>query len=75
MIDRQSKIDPLAETGEHPNDSGGSIRLDDVTFAYPSRPTVKALQNVSLAFEAGKVTALVGASGSGKSTIVGLIER
>lgn len=75
MIDRQSKIDPLAGTGERPNDSGGSVRLDDVTFAYPSRPTVKVLQNVSLAFEAGKVTALVGASGSGKSTIVGLIER
>lgn len=66
MIDRQSKIDPLAETGERPNDSDGSVRLDDVTFAYPSRLTVKELQNVSLAFEAGKVTALVGASGSKK---------
>ena len=75
MIDRQSKIDPLAESGESPNDSDGSVRLDDVTFAYPSRPTVKVLQKVSLAFEAGKVTALVGASGSGKSTIFGLIER
>ena len=75
MIDRQSKIDPLAESGECPNDSDGSVRLDDVTFAYPSRPTVKVLQKVSLTFEAGKVTALVGASGSGKSTIVGLIER
>jgi ATP-binding cassette, subfamily B (MDR/TAP), member 1 len=75
MIDRQSKIDPLAETGERPSDSDGSVRLCDVTFAYPSRPTIKVLQNVSLTFEADKVTALVGASGSGKSTIVGLIER
>lgn len=75
IIDRQSKIDPLAETGERPNDSDGSVRLEDVTFAYPSRLTVKELQNVSLAFEAGKVTALVWSSGSGKSTIVGLIEH
>lgn len=75
MIDRKSKIDPLAETGKRPNDSDGSVRLDDVTFAYLSRLTVKVLQNFSLAFEAGKVTALAAASGSGKSTIVGLIER
>ncbi len=75
MIDRKSKIDPLDETGESPVDNDGSVQLCDVTFAYPSRPTIKVLQNISLNFEAGKVTALVGASGSGKSTIVGLIER
>ena len=75
MIDRQSKIDPLAELGECPNDSDGSVHLKNVTFAYPSRPTVKVLQKISLTFEAGKYTALVGSSGSGKSTIVGLIER
>ena len=75
MIDRKSKIDPLAETGKRPTDNDGAVQLRNVTFAYPSRPTTKVLQNVSLNFEAGKVTALVGASGSGKSTIVGLIER
>lgn len=51
------------------------IILEDVTFAYPSRPHVKILDNLSLRLEAGKTTAIVGPSGSGKSTIVGLIER
>ncbi|OAR02191.1 hypothetical protein LLEC1_03410 [Akanthomyces lecanii] len=49
--------------------------LENVTFAYPSRPHVKVLDNLSLTFERGKVTALVGPSGCGKSTIVGLLER
>ena len=51
------------------------IVFSDVTFAYPSRPHVKILNNLNLQIEAGKVTAIVGPSGSGKSTIVGLIER
>lgn len=51
------------------------ILLESVTFAYPSRPHNKVLDNLSMKFEAGKITAIVGASGSGKSTIVGLLER
>jgi len=51
------------------------IVFTDVTFAYPSRPHVKVLDDLNLKIEAGKVTAIVGPSGSGKSTIVGLIER
>ena len=51
------------------------ITFDSVNFAYPSRPHVKVLDNLSLRFERGKITAIVGASGSGKSTIVGLLER
>ena len=51
------------------------IVLDKVTFAYPSRPHVKILDELDLRIEAGKITAIVGPSGSGKSTIVGLIER
>ncbi|OAA55388.1 ABC transporter, transmembrane domain, type 1 [Cordyceps fumosorosea ARSEF 2679] len=51
------------------------IILQNVTFAYPSRPHVKVLDDLSLHFESGKTTAIVGPSGSGKSTIVGLIER
>ncbi|KAK5990313.1 ABC transporter BEA3 [Cladobotryum mycophilum] len=51
------------------------IILDKVTFAYPSRPHVKILDELDLRIEAGKITAIVGPSGSGKSTIVGLIER
>lgn len=51
------------------------IILKNVTFAYPSRPHVKVLDDLDLRIEAGKITAIVGPSGSGKSTIVGLIER
>src|ERR1019366_9328855 len=51
------------------------LRLSSVTFAYPSRPHVKVLDDLSVRFEPGKITAIVGASGSGKSTIVGLLER
>lgn len=51
------------------------IVLENVTFAYPSRPHVKILDDLNLRIEKGKITAIVGPSGSGKSTIVGLIER
>jgi len=51
------------------------IRFESVDFAYPSRPHVKVLDNLSVSFDSGKITAIVGASGSGKSTIVGLLER
>lgn len=55
--------------------SEGDLVLENVNFAYPVRPDVKVLNNLSVCFPAGKVTAIVGASGSGKSTIVGLLER
>jgi ATP-binding cassette subfamily B (MDR/TAP) protein 1 len=51
------------------------IVLDSVTFAYPGRPHVKVLDELSICFQSGKITAIVGASGSGKSTIVGLLQR
>lgn len=53
----------------------GEITLEDVTFAYPSRPTVQVVKNLNITFRAGKTAALVGASGSGKSTIISLVER
>lgn len=53
----------------------GDIELDDVNFAYPTRPGVQVLKNFSAKFAKGKTTALVGPSGSGKSTVVALLER
>ncbi|RSL43081.1 hypothetical protein CEP54_015233 [Fusarium duplospermum] len=52
-----------------------NIVFEGVTFAYPSRPHVKVLDNLDLTIATSKNTAIVGPSGSGKSTIVGLIER
>ncbi|KAF5008271.1 hypothetical protein FDECE_5435 [Fusarium decemcellulare] len=51
------------------------IVFENVTFAYPSRPHVKVLDDLNLRIEAGKINAVVGPSGSGKSTIIGLIQR
>lgn len=52
------------------------IRFDRVRFTYPSTETdVPALNDVSFTIPAGKTTALVGASGSGKTTIVNLLLR
>lgn len=53
----------------------GDIELRKITFAYPTRPNVKVLDDFSATFQSGKTTALVGPSGSGKSTIVGLLEQ
>ncbi|PBP24032.1 ABC transporter [Diplocarpon rosae] len=51
------------------------IVFENVNFTYPLRADVRVLANLNLRIPAGKMTAIVGASGSGKSTIVGLIER
>lgn len=53
----------------------GHIQFKDVCFSYPSRPDVAIFNNLNLDIPAGKIVALVGGSGSGKSTVVSLIER
>lgn len=75
LMDRQSAIDPFSEAGEKPKEVVGNIEFQGVTFSYPMRPSVAVLEDFCLKIPVGKVTALVGASGSGKSTIIGLIER
>ncbi|KAF5243746.1 hypothetical protein FANTH_8039 [Fusarium anthophilum] len=74
-IDRVSPLDSSSNEGEKLENIQGSIRLSKIKHIYPSRPEVTVMDDVSLEIPAGKVTALVGASGSGKSTIVGLVER
>ncbi|KAK1073519.1 GTPase-activating protein [Friedmanniomyces endolithicus] len=74
-IDRVSPLDPESDEGKKIENVEGTIELRNVKHIYPSRPEVVVMENVSLLVPAGKTTALVGASGSGKSTIVGLVER
>ncbi|KAL1878822.1 hypothetical protein VTK73DRAFT_7475 [Phialemonium thermophilum] len=74
-IDRVSPLDPTSDEGAKIENLKGTIRLENVKHIYPSRPEVVVMDNVTLTIPAGKTTALVGASGSGKSTIVGLVER
>jgi ABC-type multidrug transport system fused ATPase/permease subunit len=53
----------------------GQVSFEQVAFAYPSRPEVTVLKNLSFQAEEGKVVALVGPSGSGKTTIASLLLR
>ncbi|KAL4968151.1 P-loop containing nucleoside triphosphate hydrolase protein [Aspergillus stella-maris] len=75
VIDRKSKMNSLSCLGKRLPTITGHISLRNVSFAYPSRPTVKVLDDLSLDFEAGKTIAIVGSSGSGKSTIMALVSR
>ena len=53
----------------------GKITFENVTFAYPTRKDTPVLQNFNLGIPEGCVTAIVGHSGSGKSTIASILLR
>ncbi|KAF2427255.1 ABC multidrug transporter SitT [Tothia fuscella] len=74
-MDHVAPFDGTSDSvGERPIIEGG-IEVRDVSFTYPSRPEKPVLQNINLSFPAGKYSAIVGLSGSGKSTIAGLTTR
>ena len=75
VIDRNSPLDPSSDTGTTIPSLNGGIELRNVTHVYPSRRERLAMDDVSINIPAGKVTAVVGSSGSGKSSIIGLLER
>jgi ATP-binding cassette subfamily B (MDR/TAP) protein 1 len=58
-----------------PSQCNGEFAIHNITFAYPSRPTMPVLQDVSLFLPANETTFIVGGSGSGKSTIAQLLLR
>ena len=67
------KILPLRKI--KPSKCSGELALNKVSFAYPSRPTVTVLKDVSLFLPANETTFIVGSSGSGKSTVAQLLMR
>ncbi|KAJ4805139.1 hypothetical protein LUZ62_017705 [Rhynchospora pubera] len=75
IIDRAPIIDPDDNSGLKPPNVYGSMEFRNVDFYYPSRPETLVLSNFSLKISGGQTVAVVGVSGSGKSTIISLIER
>jgi ATP-binding cassette, subfamily B (MDR/TAP), member 1 len=71
LIDCMPEIDAEATEGKkvHTEKVRGQIRLENIHFRYPTRPGVRVLRGLSLKVEPGTYIALVGASGSGKSTV------
>ncbi|KKY25491.1 putative multidrug resistance protein 1 [Phaeomoniella chlamydospora] len=75
-IERQSSIDGIRPDGfDDFSFSVDDIEYKRVSFTYPTRPDVPALQDVSFCIPAKKHTAIVGTSGGGKSTVAALLER
>ncbi|PPD76021.1 hypothetical protein GOBAR_DD27062 [Gossypium barbadense] len=75
IIERVPKIEPDDNTALKPPNVYGSIELKNIDFCYPTRPEMLVLSNFSLKVNGGQTLAVVGVSGSGKSTIISLIER
>jgi ABC-type multidrug transport system fused ATPase/permease subunit len=76
VIDEPSQIDvEQSESGVKKENFAGEIEFKNVSFAYPMRPNNFVLKNLSFKIKPGQNVAFVGASGSGKSTIISLIER
>ncbi|KAF7717878.1 ABC transporter [Penicillium ucsense] len=74
-IDRESLIDASASCGTRLGSAEGGFEFKNVSFIYSSRPEIKVLDKMTLSLPAKQHTALVGLSGSGKSTIAALCTR
>ncbi|CAL0322156.1 unnamed protein product [Lupinus luteus] len=75
MINRTPLIDGEETKGLMLEKISGKLDFEHVKFTYPSRPDMVVLKDFNLQVEAGKTVALVGASGSGKSTAIALVQR
>ena len=75
LLATKSNIAAPAAPGDMPEPSRGAVRLEDVTFRYPTRPEITALNAFSLSVAPGERIALVGPSGAGKTTVFQLLLR
>ncbi|KAJ2358265.1 hypothetical protein H4S01_006338, partial [Coemansia sp. RSA 2610] len=74
-LDRPTAINGIDQTGSKTDSFEGNIDFDNIKFSYPIRPDTRILKGISFAAISGKSVALVGASGSGKSTSILLAQR
>ncbi|KAI3944839.1 hypothetical protein MKW92_002206 [Papaver armeniacum] len=75
VIKRKPLIDVSEKKGIVLENIKGDINLKDIYFSYPTRPDAQVLSGFSLCVPSGTTAALVGQSGSGKSTVISLVER
>eukprot|EP00437_Effrenium_voratum_P006528 CAMPEP_0181433018 /NCGR_PEP_ID=MMETSP1110-20121109/19072_1 /TAXON_ID=174948 /ORGANISM="Symbiodinium sp., Strain CCMP421" /LENGTH=1292 /DNA_ID=CAMNT_0023556451 /DNA_START=66 /DNA_END=3944 /DNA_ORIENTATION=+ len=75
LVDQVSQIDATQPTGRIETFGDGSIEFQSVNFWYPHRSEVRVLKNLNFTIEKGQSVALVGFSGSGKSTVIQLLQR
>lgn len=75
LIDGGVESIDLATQNEEIKHTKGEIQFNSISFSYPSRPEFPVLKNVDFNVKAGQTVALVGSSGSGKTTIASLILR
>lgn len=74
ILEDPSEMD-VTLTESKPSIAFGKIEIQDVHFSYPSRPSVEILKGISITIEPGQKVAIVGTSGTGKSTLAQLMMR
>ena len=73
LLERDSEVDINREKEQQRNRLQGRIEFKEVRFRYPGRPDIEVLKGINMRIEPGQKIALVGQSGSGKSTIARLL--
>ncbi|PKU84013.1 ABC transporter B family member 13 [Dendrobium catenatum] len=75
ILERKTRIDANDPSSEVVEEIKGDIEFRNVSFRYPTRPDITVLKELSLHVAAGRSLALVGQSGSGKSSVISLLMR
>ncbi|KAL2641408.1 hypothetical protein R1flu_008995 [Riccia fluitans] len=75
IIDRKPKVESDDHVGLKPVHVDGRLEFQDVEFMYPTKPDIVILHNFNLKVEAGQTVAIVGTAGSGKTSVLSLLER